>query len=116
MSLYLSALEDFTILDKSTQPDGMGGVITTWSEGAKIKAAVVLNDSSMAAIAQALGTKDTYKITTPKSVCLWPQDVIRRDSDGTTFRITSNGTDNKTPATAGLDMRVVKAEAWKLNE
>jgi hypothetical protein len=41
-------------------------------------------------------------------------DVIKRDSDGQIFRITSNGTDNKTPEAAGLNLRKVEAEMWEL--
>ena len=35
---------------------------------------------------------------------------MRRESDGKLFRITSDGTDKKTPGATALDMRVVTAE------
>lgn len=45
----MSLLEEFksacVILDKKRVPDGEGGFTTTWAEGAKFMAAVVLNTS-----------------------------------------------------------------------
>lgn len=112
MSLLLEAFESCTILDKKTESDGRGGVITTWKDGAEFKAAVVFNSSMEAKIAESQGVKSLYKITTTKSVILQYHDVFRRESDGKVFRVTSDGKDNKTPASASLDMRVVDAEEY----
>ena len=38
-SLLDQAMEDCHIMDKTTQPDGYGGVVTTYVAGAEIKAA-----------------------------------------------------------------------------
>lgn len=114
MSLLDNAFETFTILDKTTSPDGYGGVIVSWKDGAPISAAAVLNQSTGALVAQAMTEKSTYTITTRKNVTLMYHDVIRRESDKKVFRITSDGTDMKTPPTANLDMRNVTAEEWSL--
>lgn len=115
MSLLLDAMEDCTIIDKKTQPDGRGGVITTWEDGAEIQAAIVLDSSMQARMAEAAGVKSLYTITTAKSVVLQYHDVMRRERDGKIFRITSDGDDNSTPAAASLNMRQVTAEEYTLN-
>ncbi len=115
MSLLLDAMEDCTIIDKKTRPDGRGGVITTWEDGAEMQAAIVLDTSMQARIAEAQGVKALYTITTAKSVVLQFHDVIRRESDGKIFRITSDGDDKHTPVAASLNMRQVTAEEYTLN-
>lgn len=114
MALLLEAMEPCTILDKTTESDGRGGVITKWKDGAPFEAAVVFNSSMEAKIAEAQGVKSLYKITTSKSVVLQYHDVFRRESDGKVFRVTSDGKDNKTPASASLNMRQVDAEEYVL--
>lgn len=112
MSLLSEAFEACVILDKKTESDGLGGVITHYTDGANINAAIVFNSSTEAKIAQAQGVTSVYKIITNKSVLLQYHDVIRRESDGKTFRITSDGSDNKTPKSASLNMREVDAEMY----
>ena len=110
MSLLSEAMEKCHIMDKTTRPDGYGGVITEWKEGAEIKAAIVFDNSLQARVAEKQGVNDIYTIATEKNVVLRFHDIIKRDSDGKYYRATSNGDDNKTPRSAGLNMRVVTAE------
>lgn len=114
MSLLDSAMEDFTVLDRKTTPDGYGGMIETYTEGATIKAACVLNTSAEAQIAHAMATIGNYTFTTRKNLNLQYHDVLKRERDGKIFRITSDGDDLATPASAGLNMRNVTAEEWSL--
>lgn len=114
MSLLMEAMETCRIIDKVTSNDGYGGIKTSWIPGASIRAAIVFNTSMQARIADHQGVSDLYTITTNKSVVLQYHDIIKRVSDGKVFRITSDGDDNKTPNSAGLDMRQVTAEQWQL--
>ena len=41
-------------------------------------------------------------------------DVFRRIRDGKIFRVTSDGDDKHTPASANLNMRQVTAEEWSI--
>lgn len=116
MSLLSESYEACTILDKTTRADGYGGVVTDWTDGAEIQASVVLDDSIEAVKAQAAGAKNLYTVTTSRTVVLMFHDVFRRESDGKTFRVTSDGTDKKTPTSAGLDMRQVRAEEWSVTD
>lgn len=114
MSLLTEAMEKCILLDKHTAADGYGGYSTTWTDGAVFKAAIVLDTSMEARTAEQAGVTALYTVTTEKSLNLQYHDVFRRDSDGKIFRVKSDGDDKKTPSSAGLNMRQVSAEEWRL--
>lgn len=114
MSLLDNAMERCVLLDKTTASDGRGGYIPTWTDGAEFYAAITYDTSMQARIAEAQGVKNLYTVTTRKAMNLQYHDVFRRAEDGKVFRVTSDGDDNKTPATAGLNMRQVTAEEYEL--
>ena len=114
MSLLSEAMVSCHFIDKTTAPDGYGGVETVWKEGADFKAAIVLDSSMQARIAAQQGVTGLYTITTATTINLQFHDVFRRDEDQKVFRVTSDGDDNHTPKSAGLNMRQVSAEEWVL--
>ena len=114
MSLLQEAMEPCVRMDKTTTDDGYGGETTVWAEGATFDAAIVFDSSIEARVAQAQGVTSRYTITTTKDRMLEYHDVFKRLSDGKIFRVTSDGDDKYTPASAGLNMRQVTAEEWRL--
>lgn len=114
MSLVDNAMEKSYIMDKTTSPDGRGGVITTYKEGAEIKVAYSFDTSTQARIAEQAGTENRFILTTKKAINLQYHDVVKRDRDGKIFRVTSDGDDNYTPASSSLDIRQVEAEEWTI--
>lgn len=114
MSLLDSAMTECVLLDKSTSSDGRGGYVQTYSDGAIFQAAITFDTSMQARTAEAQGVKSLYTVTTRKAMNLQFHDVFRRTEDGKIFRVTSDGDDKKTPATAGLNMRQVSAEEWSI--
>jgi len=114
MSLLDDAMEACTIMDKTTVPDGYGGVTTSYVDGASIQAAIVFDTSLQARTASVQGVKDLYTITTRRNVVLQYHDIIRRERDGKILRVTTDGKDKETPQGAGLDMRVVNAEEFTI--
>lgn len=114
MSLLSEQMTTCTILDRRTVDDGYGGVDEQYVAGATIQAAIPLMSAIDRIAAQQSQPKSTYHIITTKAVMLQYHDVIRREEDGKIFRVTSDGSDNKTPNSAGLNMRVVDAEEWRL--
>lgn len=110
MSLLLEAMEKCIFMDKTTRPDGYGSVIPVWSEGAEFDAAIVFSTSIEARRAAKEGVTSLYTVTTPRNLTLSYNDVFKRLSDGKLFRVTSDGDDKFTPASASLDMRQVMAE------
>ena len=101
------------MLSKQT-PDGSGGQKTTWSEGEKFRAAIIRDTSTEARIAEAAGTVEMYTVTVSRSLHLAYHAVIKRLSDGKTFRITSDNAEVKTPVCTALDIAQSTAEAWRL--
>lgn len=114
MSLIAEAMEKSYIMDKTTTKDSYGSVKTVWKEGAEILVAYSMDSSAEARIASQQGVNNRFTLYTKKSVILRFPDVIKRDSDGKYFRITSDGDDRRTPNSAGLDLRAVEAEEWEL--
>jgi hypothetical protein len=116
MSLLQEAMENCILIDKTTRADGYGGYVTTWAEGAEFQAAAVLDTSIEARIGEKQGVTALYTITTNKAMNLQYHDVFKRLRDGKIFRVTSDGDDKLTPASAGLNMRQVTAEEWELTD
>ena len=114
MSLLDEQYEDCTIIEKRMVSDGYGGYIPEYYDGITIKAAIVLDNSTQARIAEQEGVTALYTITTEKALNLQFHDVLRRESDKKIFRVKSDGDDKKTPRSAGLNMRQVSAEEWEL--
>ena len=114
MSLLDEAMEPFILMDRTSTRDEYGSIIRTWTEGAEIAAAAVFDSSMQARIGGVQGVTSLYTIITSRAVTLEYHDVIKRESDGKYFRITSDGDDKKTPASAALDMRSVTAEEYDI--
>lgn len=114
MSLLDLAFETCTMLDRTTRPDGYGGIETVYVAGATFDAAIVLDSSMQARTAAVQGVTSLYTITTRKSINLQYHDVFRRESDKKVFRVTSDGDDKKTPGSASINMRQVSAEEWTI--
>lgn len=110
MSLLADAMEDCTMVDKTTRPDGYGGIKPDWVDGAPFQAAMVFDTSIEARRAEKEGVTNLYTVTTSRTITLMYGDIFRRESDGKLFRVTSDGTDKKSPLSSTLDMRVVTAE------
>lgn len=110
MSLLSDAMEQCMFMDRTTQADGYGGILSVWSPGADFHAAITLDSSTEARRAEKEGVTNLYTITTKRNIVLKHGDVIKRMSDLKIFRVTSDGQDQHTPKSATLDMRQVSAE------
>lgn len=102
------------IMNRAIVNDGEGGYVTTWTEGATFDAAIASNTSVEAKQAQAAGVKDTYTVFTDAGLVLMFNTVFKRLTDNKTFRVTSDGDDKQTPASATLRLRMVTAEEWRI--
>lgn len=115
MSLLEQAMTDCVMIRKTSRPDGYGGTVTAYTEDtATFKAAIVFDNSLEARVAGAQGVTSLYTITTRKDKVLMYHDIIKRLADGKILRITSDGDDKATPASASLNMRQVTAEEFTL--
>ncbi len=114
MSLLDEMKTACVMLDKKRTPDGEGGFTTSWVEGAKFIAAIILDSSIEARVAEKQGVTGLYTVTTDKNAKLEYHDVFKRLYDGKVFRVTSDGDDKQTPARASFQMSQVTAEEWEL--
>lgn len=99
--------------DKRTIPDGEGGVITAYADGAEFKCYPALDTSMQARIAEAQGVKSLYNILVPKSVQIGVGDMFRDKTEGAYFRVTSPP--KETPGTSTLDLKAFAAEKTELS-
>jgi len=112
MSLIDAFKESCVLMEKSRVPDGEGGWIPSWSEGPQFEAAIVLDSSMNARIAEAEGVTALYTVTTDRNVEMEFHDAFRRESDGQVFRITK--VNDPTPGVATFQFNQYQAEAWEL--
>ena len=115
MSLLDEAMDNCIILNKIIVQDGYGGYETLYVDGAPFDAAIVLDNSMQARAAEKQGVTSLYTVTTTKALNLQYHDVFKRKRDNKIFRVTSDGDDKHTPASASLNMRQVSAEEWELS-
>lgn len=114
MSLIDVMMEDCVMLDKRTVPDGLGGFVQVWQEGATFRGAVIKDTTLAARVAEKDGVTEVYTVTVDKGLPLQYHDVFRRLSDGLTFRVTSNIRDSETPSVSTFHIGQVTAERWDL--
>ena len=114
----MSLIDDFktpcTMLERKREADGAGGFYEVWSEGVKFNAAITFNSSMEARSAEKQGVTSLYTITTDVNAKLYYHDVLRRETDGKIFRVTSDGDDVVPPKRAGFAFSQVTAEEWRL--
>lgn len=108
---FTDFLTDCRMMDKRTIADGYGGVTVELVPGAEFRAAIVMDSTTEAQIAQQNGLKTIYKILTGELVSLTQGDIVQRMEDGLTLRVTSNARDMSTPKVAQAKFRQVNAEA-----
>jgi len=114
MSLINAFKTRCVLLEKSRVPDGEGGWTTSWTDGAEFDAAIVLDSSLQARVAQQEGVSSVYTVTVGPETPLDFHDVFRRVSDGKVFRVTSDSDDSRTPKVASFQFVQVTAEEWAL--
>lgn len=112
MSLLSDAMENCIFVDKTKIPDGYGGAVDAYVEGMEFNAAITFDTSIEARVGEKQGVTSLYTVTTNRNMVLNYHDVFKRKRDGKVFRVTSDGDDKYTPASASLDIRQVTAEEW----
>lgn len=110
MSLIEGRMEDATMLDMVTTPDGFGGVVREWRDGATFRAAIIQKGSTEAEIAYQQGTRRIYTVYTKQIVQLGRNDRFRREQGGAILRVTTDAVEDGTPGTSKLDLYRVSAE------
>lgn len=106
--------EPCVMMEKGRVPDGQGGFLLKWKEGARFNASIVKDKTLAARVAEKQGVTDIYSVYTGVGIQLEFHEVFKRIEDGATFRATSNYTDSRPPKGATFAFEVVTAERWEL--
>lgn len=112
MTLIDSFKEACTLMERVRVSDGEGGWVTRWTEGLTFDAAIVLDSSMNARIAEAEGVTGVYTVTTDRNVPMVFHDAFKRNSDGQVFRVTK--VNDSTPDVATFQFNQYQAETWEL--
>lgn len=108
-------MADFARLEPGERiPDGQGGYAVQWREAGRLRAALTAKRSAQGVSAEKRTVSEVYNVTTDVGAHLTSGDVLRRLSDGATFRVTSNYTYTSPPKCAGFSFERVTAERWDL--
>lgn len=105
--------ETCTLLEKTRVPDGEGGWETRWVDGMQFVATITHDSTIEARVAESQGMTSTFTVWTEKGTTLDFHDVFRAN-DGQVYRVTSQGGDEMTPDSAGMQVQHVSAERWQL--
>lgn len=106
--------KSYTIINRTVMPDGYGGTITKWTDGAVIEMAESFDNSVEMKVAQQQGVTAVYSFLAKNNIILEYHTVLRRNEDGVTLRITSHTEDKKTPGSSSLDARYYEAELFTI--
>lgn len=112
MTLIDAFKEDCVLYEKTRVSDGEGGWVPTWTETLHFQAAIVLDSSINARLAEAEGVTGVYTVTTDRNVEMDFHDAFKRLSDGQVFRVTK--VNDSTPKVATFQFNQYQAEAWEL--
>lgn len=115
MSLLEEAMTKCIMLEKTTESDGMGGSVDTYTDGQEFYAAIVVKTGNMSDNALSKREHCVYTVTTRKNTDLNFYDIFKRLSDNKTFRVIPQSVEEyKTPNSAWLNMKNVDAEEWEI--
>lgn len=92
----------FCLLDRVSTADPFGGVVYTYVEGAHFAAGMVTNATTEMQIAEQSGAKSVYTLVVDRHTVLERGQLVRRLTDGSTYRITAPTRDMQTPEQSAL--------------
>ena len=95
-------------MEKKRTPDGAGGYIVAWTEGAEFLNYQALDTSMEARRAEKEGVTSVYSALVNKTVPIEYNDYFRDTSAGNTDRVTSNPEERAAPRSAGPTVRALK--------
>lgn len=111
-------LDDFArpcvLMEKKRIPDGAGGYITEWVEGAEFSNYQTLDTSMEARAAEKQGVTSVYSALVSKAVPIEYNDIFKDKQLNQTFRVTSNPDEKQAPKSSSFDLKYFTAEKWEL--
>lgn len=110
----MSLLDDFkrpcVLMEKFRTPDGEGGTITVWTEGAAFDNYQALDQSMQARIAEKQGVTSLYSALVAANFPIVFGDYFKDTQTGETYRVTGNPEEKKAPESASFALKYFTAE------
>ena len=114
----MSLLNDFAracvVMEKTRQPDGAGGYIVEWTEGAEFTNYQAMDTSMEARRAEKEGVTSIYSALVNKNVPIEYNDYFKDLETGLTYRVTSNPEEKMAPKSASFELKYFTAERKEL--
>lgn len=110
----LDYAETAIFLNKMVTPDGMGGWITIFTEGAEFPVLVELSGSVTQLVAEQRGFSGSYNITVHKDLPIDFHNVFKLKQSGRILRVTQDPDEQIAPESSTLDYKVGTAEKFTL--
>ena len=116
----MSLLNDFSrpcvLMNKERKPDGAGGYIVEWTEGAEFTSYQSMNTSMEARRAEKEGVTSLYSALVQKDLPIKYGDFFRDNLTGNTYRVTSNPDESRAPESSSFSLKYFTAERKELPE
>ena len=114
----MSLLDDFArtcvVMEKTRTPDGAGGYIVEWTEGAEFTNYQALDTSMEARRAEKEGVTSLYSALVRSDFPIEYNDYFKDKTTGLTYRVTSNPEEKVAPKSASFALKYFTAERWAL--
>lgn len=114
----MSLLDDFArtcvLMEKKRVPDGAGGYIVEWTEGAEFTNYQALDTSMEARIAEKQGVTSLYSALVRADFPIEYNDYFKDKTTGLTYRVTSNPEEKVAPKSASFSLKYFTAERKEL--
>lgn len=114
----MSLLDQFSrkcvIMEKPRKPDGEGGYVTTWAEGAEFVNHQALNTSTEAQIAERQGVSSIYEALVQSDLPVEYGDYFKDKESGNIYRLTSRPEEKVAPKSASFALKYFTAERTEL--
>lgn len=101
-------------IERKMVEDEYGGYTEEFQRGLEFQGYITHSRNVNVLVAEQQGVTSTYKLYTAKELPLKVGDIIQRSDNSKYIRVTGDGSENRTPDSAGIDMQVVTAESWVL--
>lgn len=102
--------EPFTLLEKRSEPDQLGSGQAAFADVTCFQGGLTQEAGSEVSVGGRMTLKCTPMLLHDLDVTLVPGDYVRRERDGTLWRIAGRTADMRTPAYAGLAFAQVPVE------
>lgn len=102
--------EAFTLLETQAESDGMGGERFTYSPVLTFRGALAFTTGSEINAAGQTMLQESPVLLHEFDVTLAPNDHVRREKDGATYRVTNRSDSMRSPAFSGLRFAQVPVE------